>query len=105
MIIYERDGNEYWVYYDLGLLFFLRREDFLFVMEVYKWNFFLVVFWLVYMGLFMDEIWDILFVLIGNLGFLLMILDEYKVFYDFFVGGDNSCGYVINLYIGLFYEF
>lgn len=106
LIIYECDGDQYYVYYDLGVFFYLDIVNVEGNLVEYQYIFVLVVVWLKYF-LFDDGVmWDIFFVSIGNVVVeqYLMIIEGFCDFYDLVEGGDVGMGYELNFVIGFFYE-
>lgn len=95
--IYERDGNQYWVYHDPGPPPYLQTDGGGLSSE-YKWGFSMVAKWASHLDHSDDVIWDISPASIGNIQ-----LDQYPTtveglrdFYDADHGGDPGSGHALN---------
>ena len=104
--IYERDGNEYWVYHDPGPPPYLDTTAVGGLSEEYKWGFALVAAWSSHLDPADGVMIDISPASIGNFD-----IEQYPTtveglrdFYDFAEGGDPSTGHSINPYTGMPYE-
>ncbi len=98
LTIYNRRGEEYYVYHDPGNPCFINAEIADTANDEYKWNFSLVSVWASHLDTADQVMWDISPASIGNLK-----LADYPTtlaglhhFYDFFEGGDISLGHLIN---------
>jgi len=104
-IIYMKDGEEYWVYFDPGPPCFTNEigtgnhDD-------YEWGFSLVSIWSSHMDAGDGVVWDISPASIGNIDFIDLpsTYSELRSFYDKKNGGDISRGYSINPKSGNPYE-
>jgi uncharacterized protein DUF6851/type IX secretion system substrate protein len=104
--IYEREGNDYWVYHDPGPPPYLDLTATGGLSEEYKWGNSLVAIWSSHLDPSDGVMWDISPASIGNIP-----VSEYPTdivglrdFYDIFEGGDPGTGYSVNPKTGLPYE-
>jgi hypothetical protein len=95
--IYERDGNQYWVYHDPGSPPYLQPDGGALSSE-YKWGFSMVAKWASHLDHSDGVVWDISPASIGNIQ-----LDQYPItieglrdFYDADHGGDPGSGHTLN---------
>jgi hypothetical protein len=102
--IYQRDGDEYWVYHDPGPPPYLNIDspD----TEEYQWGFLLVALWSSHLAPDDGVMWDISPASIGNFDFdqFPTDLQGLRDFYDDLEGGDPSTGRDLNPYTGEPYE-
>lgn len=99
--IYERDGNEYWVYHDPGPPPYLKQsEDGM--PEEYKWGFSLVSIWGAHLG--SEELIDISPANFGNNSVFPSDFTEYESFYNYLEGGDVGGGHDLNPFTGEPYQ-
>ncbi|MEJ2006494.1 MAG: hypothetical protein P8X57_16390, partial [Cyclobacteriaceae bacterium] len=94
--IYDRDGNEYWVYHDPGPPAFLDPESGAGTSQYYKWGFQLVSQWSAHLNPYDGIMWDISPASQGNIQEYPGSLSEYSDFYNGDEGGDPGTGYSIN---------
>ncbi|MDX1627404.1 MAG: T9SS type A sorting domain-containing protein [Fulvivirga sp.] len=94
LTIYNKDGNEYWVYHDPGTPPMIGEST----DEYYKWGFALVALWSAHLDPADGVMWDISPGAIGNVPNDLYPTTwaEYPAFYDAIEGGDPSLGHEIN---------
>lgn len=95
LTIYERDGNEYWVYHDPGMPAYLEADGSGSSTE-YQWGYSLVSIWSSQLDPVDGVMWDISPGSIGNIPDLPTTIAGYREFYDLFEGGDISLGHDIN---------
>ena len=88
--IYERDGFDYWVYFDPGPPPLHNADD----DEYYRWGFELVSTWSSHLDPADGVMWDVSPGSIGNA--VLPDPQDYELFYDRINGGDWGTGYAIN---------
>jgi hypothetical protein len=102
--IYQRDGNDYWVYHDPGPPPYLNIDtpD----TEEFQWGFLLVALWSSHLAPDDGVMWDISPASIGNFDFdqFPTDLEGLRDFYDELEGGDPSTGRDLNPYTGAPYE-
>ena len=99
--IYEREGNEYWVYHDPGPPPYLTDQNEA-DSELFKWGFSMVSIWGAHLG---DEsLVDISPGNFGNTGQLPTSFEDYDNFYNYLEGGDIGEGHELNPHTGLPYE-
>jgi hypothetical protein len=96
LTIYERDGNEYWVYHDPGAPPMLDVEEEGELESEYKWGFELVAIWSSHLDPTDGVMWDISPASIGNIQSLPTEYPDYREFYDLIEGGDPSLGWDVN---------
>jgi len=103
--IYERDGNDYWVYHDPGPPPYLT-DDPDGLSEEYQWGFMLVALWSSHLSPDDGVMWDISPASIGNFDpvGLPTEIPDYQSFYDLIEGGDPSTGHELNPVTGEPYE-
>ncbi len=96
--IYEKEGNEWWVYYDPGKPPFIDTENGGAVSDQYKWGFSLVSYWSSQLDPNDGVMWDISPASIGNIDIADFPTDAsaYPDFYKTFNGGDISKGHAVN---------
>ena len=102
--IYERDGYQYEIYHDPGPPPFLNNSKDSRSLDHYKWGFAMVSIWSSHLDPSDNVIWDISPRSIGNIQKLPQKIEEYQEFYDFFNGGDNGKGHVLNPHTGKPYK-
>lgn len=99
LTIYQRQGFDYWVYYDPGVpSLFDSDNPFSTASEAYKWGFSLVALWAAHLDPADGVMIDISPASIGNLPVdqFPTTLEEYQQFYDWLEGGDPSQGHAVN---------
>lgn len=94
--VFERDGNEYWVYHDPGAPPLLDTLNGGVESDLYKWNFEMVSAWSSHLDPHDGVLWDISPKSIGNIQNYPSEFSEYSDFYDFENGGDPSPGWSEN---------
>jgi hypothetical protein len=106
LTVYERNGNEYWVYHDPGDPPFLSLDESGIFAEDYKWGFSLVALWSSHLDPADSVMIDISPASFGNLE-----VEDYPQTFegmqDFYLdleGGDISTGHTLNPHTGLPYE-
>lgn len=104
LIIYQRDGTDWWVYHDPGAPPYLDIQDSTALSDEYKWNFELVSFWSSHLDPADGVLWDISPASIGNVQDYPTTILGLRDFFDVFDGGDPSIGRELNPYTGLPYE-
>lgn len=104
LTVYQREGNEYWVYHDPGTPPMLDTLQVGGLSQEYKWGFELVSIWSSHLDPADGVLWDISPGAIGNIPSLPQSIAEYRDFYDLFDGGDPSLGHAVNPHTGLAYE-
>ena len=104
--IYDRDGDEYWVYHDPVEPPKIDSTDMSGSSEEYKWGFSLVSIWSSMLDPNDSVMTDISPAAIGNLNIFdfPLTVEGLPDFYDLFNGGDYSPGHIVNPYTGLAYE-
>lgn len=102
--IYEKDGNEYWVYHDPGNPPYLVEDVGGELTEEYKWGFQLVSLWSAHLDPTDGVMWDISPATIGNIENLPSDFVAYRDFYDALDGGDPSIGHDLNPHTNQPYE-
>ena len=98
--IFVRDGNVYQVYHDPGLPPLVDSTG---MNDDYKWNFALVPVWGSHLDTTDGVMMDCSPASIGNNPSFPTTQEEYRTFYDFFEGGDQSTGRTVNPSTGLPY--
>ncbi|MDX1912856.1 MAG: MopE-related protein [Saprospiraceae bacterium] len=101
-VVYVRDGVEWPVYHDPGLLPILDTVDGGGSSEEYKWNFNIVSIWSSHLTPEDSVMWDISPATIGNTPWLPTTFQEYQDFYQL-EGGGPSLGRPVNPKTGLPY--
>ncbi|WP_235296784.1 MopE-related protein [Portibacter marinus] len=99
---YENEWGYWNVYHDPGHPWYI--QDGMGIDDPYKWGFALVSVWSSHLGVKNDTLIDISPGSIGNNMQLPANFEEYKDFYNFEKGGDNSPGHLINPVTGQSYE-
>ena len=100
LTIYERDGNEYWVYDDPGPPPYLDTSAVGGISEEFKWGFSLVSIWSSQLHPDDGVMWDISPASIGNITTFPETFEAYRDFYNTLDGGDPSVGHAVNPYTG-----
>ncbi len=95
LTIYERDGNDYWVYHDPGMPAYLE-EDGGGLSSEYQWGNSLVAVWSSHLDPADGVMVDISPASIGNIPELPATIEGLREFYDLFDGGDISMGWDVN---------
>jgi hypothetical protein len=103
LTIYERDTNEYWVYYDPGAPPYLQ-EDGEGYSDEYKWGFSMVSVWGSHLDPDDGVMWDISPASIGNIDEFPTTFEDFENFYEYLNGGDIGAGHPTNPRTGLPYE-
>jgi len=101
--IYEKDGDEYWVYHDPGPPALIDTSNSS-ISEEYKWGFSLVSKWSSHLDKDNDVMWDISPASIGNIQSYPETIEGLRDFYDDVNGGDTSIGRTVNPKTGQPYE-
>ncbi|MCB0551552.1 MAG: hypothetical protein KDD19_28565 [Phaeodactylibacter sp.] len=105
LTIYQRGGNDYWVYHDPGSPPFIDEVDGGGTSDAYKWNFLLVAIWSSHLDPTDNVMIDISPGAIGNFqGELPQTFEEFQEFYDLLEGGGPSTGHAVNPHTGQPYE-
>ncbi len=102
--IYQRDGDNYWVYHDPGPPPYLNTQDTGGLSEEYKWGFELVSVWSAHLDANDTTMWDISPASIGNIQKYPDSIPELRDFYDLIEGGDPSPGHAVNPITGQPYD-
>lgn len=102
--IYEREGNEYWVYYDPGAPPYMDLNNVDEMSNEYQWNFELVSLWSSQLDHTDGVVIDISPGAIGNIESFPQSLAEYHNFYDDINGGDSGTGHELNPSTGSTYD-
>ncbi|RMH30770.1 MAG: hypothetical protein D6692_01120 [Planctomycetota bacterium] len=87
--IYQRDGNDWWVWHDPGAPPYLGEPG-----DLYKWGFEMVTVWQSHLDPADGVMWDVSPNSIGNQG--TPPIGSEQSFHNFYDGGDQSQGYDIN---------
>jgi len=103
LTMYERNGEEYWVYHDRGAPPFLDTNNLGGLSEEYKWNFALVSKWSSHLDPADTTMWDISPASIGNVSSYPTGILGLRNFYDATNGGDFGTGWNLNPATGLAY--
>lgn len=98
--IYQRDGFDYYVYYDPGQPPTAQGP----LSAEYKWGFSLVAVWSGHLDQADDVMIDISPGSLGNIQSYPANIGEYAQFYDLLNGGDGSTGYAVNPITGAPYD-
>ncbi|MEZ4828257.1 MAG: T9SS type A sorting domain-containing protein [Bacteroidia bacterium] len=104
LTIYERNGNEYWVYHDPGAPSYIDPEKGGEESEEFMWGFNLVAIWSGHLDPSDSVIWDISPASVGNIESYPTDPKDFPQFYDLLNGGDASRGRTVNPYTGQPYE-
>lgn len=104
LVIYQRDGFDYWVYHDPGSPPLLDTTRVGGLSEEYKWGFGLVSVWSGHLDPEDGVMWDISPGAIGNIQQFPKSIEEYRHFYDLLEGGDPGIGHDVNPHTGEPYE-
>ncbi|MFT6865405.1 MAG: hypothetical protein ACJA08_000223 [Cyclobacteriaceae bacterium] len=96
LTIYNRDGNDYWVYMDPGSPPKFDPLNQGPSTEQYRWTFSLVSAWSAHLDPNDGVMWDISPGAIGNIKSYPANFDKYSEFYDLENGGDHSSGHTLN---------
>lgn len=102
--IYEKDGNEYWVYHDPGNPPYLVEDVGGELTEEYKWGFQLVSLWSSHLDPSDGVMWDISPASFGNIDELPTDFVAYRDFYNTLDGGDPGSGHNLNPHTNQPYE-
>ena len=94
--IYQRDGEDYYVYYDPQDPPYLDIASGGGTSDQYRWGFSLVSVWASHLDPSDGVMWDISPAAIGNIGELPTSDEEQRSFYDLLEGGDTSQGHDLN---------
>ena len=89
--VYQRDGNDYWVYHDPGAPPMIDDEG----SANYKWSHALVAIWSSHLDPADGVLWDISPASLGNIDGYPTSFDDHPSFFKS-DGGDSSRGYVEN---------
>lgn len=105
LTIYNKNGEEYWVYHDPGPPAYLDSASQGEISD-YQWGFSLVAHWSSHLDPADSVMWDISPASIGNISFdqFPKTHDELRDFYDLENGGDIGTGYDLNPKTSLPYE-
>lgn len=93
---FNRDGNEYWVYKDVGVPPYIDLDGEGSTEELYKWNFALVSKWSSHLSPSDGVMWDISPASIGNIDEFPTSFEDYDQFYNEQDGGDIGQGHDVN---------
>lgn len=104
LTVYEKDGNEFWVYHDPGLPPYLDTTAARGWDGLYEWNHSLVSVWSAHLDPADSVMWDISPASIGNIQAYPETLEEHRDFYNLIEGGDPGMGYDVNPHTGQPYE-
>ncbi|MEQ9423963.1 MAG: T9SS type A sorting domain-containing protein [Cyclobacteriaceae bacterium] len=99
LTIYDRDGDEYWVYHDPGDPPYLE-EDGSGLSAEYQWGFSLVAAWSSHLDPSDGVMIDISPGALGNINTFPSSIESYRDYYDFEEGGDPSEGHSVNPHTG-----
>lgn len=101
--IYQRDGNDYWVYHDPGNPPYTDEDE---GGAEYQWGFSMVSLWSSHLDPNDGVMWDISPASLGNVDFdkLPTNIEDYRDFYQQYDGGDIGEGYEVNPRTGAPYE-
>ncbi len=102
--IFQRDGNEYWVYHDPGPPPLLNVDQSDTMSEEYKWGYALVSVWSSLVDPADGVMIDISPASVGSISSYPKDILEYHDFYDLFEGGDTGMGHALNPKTGQPYE-
>ena len=102
--VYEKEGNEFWVYHDPGLPPYLDTTAARGWDGLYEWNHTLVSVWSAHLDPSDSVMWDISPASIGNIQAYPETLEEHRDFYDLVEGGDPGIGHTMNPHTGQPYE-
>ena len=100
---HQRNGDDYWVYYDHGAPPFLDTSNLGGLSEEYKWNFALVTKWSSHLDPGDTTMWDISPASIGNVQSYPSTVPGLRNFYNETEGGDYGIGRAMNPATGLAY--
>ncbi|MDN5210832.1 T9SS type A sorting domain-containing protein [Fulvivirgaceae bacterium BMA12] len=101
--IYERDGDDYWVYHDPGAPCYIQENGEGTASE-YLWGHSLVAIWSAHLDPSDNVMMDISPASIGNIEHYPTTLEGLREFYDLLEGGDPGKGHEINPYTQQPYE-
>lgn len=104
LTVYEREGNEYWVFHDPGLPPYIDTTQANGWDGLYEWNHTLVSVWSSHLDPADSVMWDISPASIGNIQSYPETLEGHRDFYNLLDGGDPSIGYDVNPHTGQPYE-
>ena len=104
LTVYNRDGQEYWVYHDPGAPPYIDEANGGELTDEYRWGHEMVAVWQSHLDPGDGVMWDISPATIGNIGPLPESIPEYRNFYNFDDGGDTSQGHDLNPHTGQPYE-
>jgi len=104
--IYQKEGSDWWVYYDPGKPPHIDTQNGGVETDQYKWGFSLVALWSSQLDPNDGVMWDISPASIGNIDLADFPTNfaDYPDFYDSFNGGDISKGHAVNPKTGQPYE-
>lgn len=94
--IYQRDGQEYWVYHDPGPPPYIDLDESGGLSDAYKWGFALVSMWSSHLDSTSNVLWDISPGAIGNIQDFPQSIDALPDFFDALEGGDPGKGWAWN---------
>ncbi|NNE14780.1 MAG: hypothetical protein HKN51_07370 [Saprospiraceae bacterium] len=104
LMIYQRDGFDYYVYHDPGTPPQVSLEESNAMSDQFKWGFAMVSIWSSHLDPDDGVMWDISPGAIGNVNELPTDFTDYPDFYNYIDGGDIGEGHEINPYTGEPYE-
>ncbi len=104
LAIYQRNGDEYWVYHDPGAPPYIDLNGDTPLEAEYLWGFSLVSVWSSHLDPADSVMWDISPGSIGNIPELPQTFEEHRDFYNLLDGGDPSLGHDVNPHTGQPYE-
>jgi len=102
--IYERDGDEYYVYKDPGAPPYMNFDGPDSLSNHYRWGNEMVLVWSSHLDPADGVMIDISPGAIGNNQQLPPTIEDYKIYYDFYDGGDLGRGHDLNPATGMPYE-
>jgi len=102
--IYQRNGNNYYVYHDLGAPPLFENQNAGQSTIDYQWGFSLVAAWSSHLDAADNTMWDISPASLGNIQSYPSNIVDYPSFYNWQQGGDASLGHPINPKTGLAYS-
>jgi len=94
--IYQRDGNEHYVYHDPGPPVYINENGNTGLEDLYKWGFSMVSVWSSHLDGMDTVVWDISPGASGNIQSYPTEPEDYPSFYNFFEGGDPGQGRALN---------
>ena len=102
--IFQRDGNDYWVYHDPGPPPYLDTTVAGGLTDDYKWGFTMVNVWSSLLDPSDGVMVDISPGAVGNINSYPTDIADYPNFYNYYDGGDTGTGYTTNPKTGMPYQ-